>query len=589
MVVRAVLSKFLPLHLVAVLLILIFPLSLQAQTKVGTGSYIVKFAAEAYANGNGKIDQPSVGNLGEVKPVGSGLYAVTVAPAAKASSSDAIRLEISDYNPDLVKAWCDAFKAQANRPIIYCEPDYYIQTDAVPSDSKYGSLWGMKKISATSAWDISTGSTNVVVAVTDTGVDYTHPDLAANMWKNPDEIPNNGIDDDGNGIVDDVYGYNAITESGNPMDDHSHGTHVAGTIGAVGNNSRGVVGVNWHVSIMAVKFLSASGGGFLSDGIQAIKYAVDNGANIINASWGGAGYSQALKDAIAYAKNKGVLFVTAAGNSASNNDNHGHYPSNYNLSNIISVAATDSNDNLASFSNYGSSSVHVAAPGVGILSTVPGGGYATFSGTSMASPHVAGLAALIKAVHPEFDYSQIKSVILNSGDKLATLNGLTITGRRINAASALGIDNPGSGDNASVHVRDLLGPGNRRRLLKSHRYTGKFSGEAGSSASVTMTFLDQDDGFLGECNLGQITLNSNGRARLRGRLSIVHAIRPIVSRVIFSANHKSAVLRRVGKGRSFRIIRRTRRAARIRSALSKEALAQAVSDTCERLKSRTNL
>ncbi len=280
--------------------------------------------------------------------------------------------------------------------IEYVEPNFIVRICDVPDDPRFDELWGLHNtgqtggtsdadIDAPEAWDIHTGNGNVVVGVIDTGVDYTHEDLVDNMWINQVEATGApGVDDDGNGYIDDIYGINAITGSGDPMDDHSHGTHCSGSIGAVGNNAVGVVGVNWDVKIMGLKFLSSTGSGATSDAVECIEYVLDmhtRGVNIrlTSNSWGGGGYSQAVYDAISALRDEGILFIAAAGNEGVDNDASPHYPSSYDLYNIIAVAATDHNDELASLiswgSNYGATSVDVAAPGVDILSTVPGDGY----------------------------------------------------------------------------------------------------------------------------------------------------------------------------------------------------------------------
>jgi len=280
--------------------------------------------------------------------------------------------------------------------VEYVEPNFIVSIFDVPNDPRFNELWGLHNtgqtggkadadIDAPEAWDIHTGSGNVVVGVIDTGVDYTHQDLVDNMWVNQVEatgVP--GVDDDSNGYVDDIYGINAITGSGDPMDDQGHGTHCAGTIGAVGNNAVGVVGVNWDVEIMGLKFLDSTGSGSISDAIECMEYVLNmhtKGVNIrlTSNSWGGGGYSQAAYDAISALRDEGILFIAAAGNDSSDNDASPHYPSSYDLYNIIAVAATDHNDELASFptwgSNYGLTSVDVTAPGAYILSTLPGAGY----------------------------------------------------------------------------------------------------------------------------------------------------------------------------------------------------------------------
>jgi len=260
------------------------------------------------------------------------------------------------------------------------------------------------------------------------------------MWVNPGEVAGDGRDNDGNGYVDDVHGINAALNNGNPMDDHGHGTHVAGTIGATGSDG-GFVGVNWDVQIMALKFLTADGGGSTADAIEALNYAAamrQRGVNLkLTNSWGGGGYEQALRDAIAHQANLGILFVAAAGNDGLNNDAYGSFPANVDLPNVISVAAADRNDALASFSNYGATSVNLSAPGVDIASTAPGGSYVYMSGTSMATPHVSGVAALAWAVKPDATYQEVRDAILGGVDKLPALAGRTTTGGRLNALNTL--------------------------------------------------------------------------------------------------------------------------------------------------------
>jgi len=336
----------------------------------------------------------------------------------------------------------------------YAEPNYVYNLLLEPNDEAYitGDLWGLKNsggnggavgadISAPEAWDITTGSTNVIVAVIDSGVRYSHVDLESQMWRNPGEIPANGVDDDGNGVVDDVFGVDAFDPdniTGEPMDLDGHGTHVAGTIGAAANNGQPHVGVAWNVQIMACKFLGAQGG--ITEGaMAALEYAVDNGAMILNNSWGGGAYSTALFDTITAARNKGVLFVAAAGNDASNNDEVENWPSNYPVDNIIAVAAVDRADQLADFSNYGAQMVHVGAPGVDIFSSVSFSdtAYAYYDGTSMASPHVAGIAALIRAQYPGISLFELRERILQTVVPIPSLDGRTTTGGRVNAFKAL--------------------------------------------------------------------------------------------------------------------------------------------------------
>nr|WP_261360822.1 S8 family peptidase [Aeoliella straminimaris] len=350
----------------------------------------------------------------------------------------------------------EVYRADPN--ILYAEPNYTLRITQLPNDPAFTDMWGLENsgqsggttdadIDANWAWDVTTGSGNTVVAVIDTGVDYNHPDLASNMWVNAGEIPGDGIDNDGNNYVDDVFGYDFINHDGDPMDDQGHGTHVAGTIGAAGNNGLGVTGINWNVQVMALKFLGADGSGTTQDAIEAIYYARDNGADVINASWGGDPYSQALYDAIAATRDADQIFVAAAGNGnlfgiGINNDDTPFYPSGYELENILSVAATDHNDQLATFSNYGATTVDLAAPGVNILSTVIGTGYDYNSGTSMAAPHVAGVAALVSDLNPSWTSDQVIQQILSSVDPLPNLQGLVSTGGRLNVASAVGNPEP---------------------------------------------------------------------------------------------------------------------------------------------------
>jgi len=343
-------------------------------------------------------------------------------------------------------------KLSQNPAVAYAEFDFIQTIEVVPNDPSFGLLWGMNNTGQTGgtadadidtpeAWNFTTGSSSVVVAVIDTGVDYNHQDLSDNMWTNSGEIPGNGLDDDLNGYVDDYYGINSITGSGNPMDDHYHGTHCSGTIGGRGNNALGVAGVCWTVKIMACKFLDSTGSGYTDDAIECVQYAVSKGAHIMSNSWGGGGFSQSLKDAITAAQSAGILFIAAAGNTAgNNNDLFPHYPSSYDCENIIAVAATDHNDALASFSCYGPTSVDVAAPGVNIYSTRPSNTYGALNGTSMACPHVSGLCALLKAYNSSWDWVELKRRILGGVETKAGLAGKILTDGRINAYNSLFLD-----------------------------------------------------------------------------------------------------------------------------------------------------
>ncbi len=340
-----------------------------------------------------------------------------------------------------------------NELVEIVEPNYIYTINKATNDPLFEKLWGLSNvgqkdpagqtgvagvdINVEKAWDIQTGSQNTVVAVIDTGIDFNHPDLKSNMWKNETEANGTaGVDDDSNGVVDDIYGYNAVDDSGNPIDDQGHGSHCAGTIGAKGNDGIGVVGVNWDVRLMAVKFLDKNGSGTLENAIKAIDYATRMGAKIMSNSWGGGGFSQTLFDAIKRSEEAGAVFIAAAGNDGSNNDSRPAYPASYEISNVISVAAINNKGAKADFSNYGKRSVHIGAPGVNILSTT-GGKYSSFSGTSMATPHVAGVVALLWSNETQMNAIDIKNRILTTARRLPSLTGKSRTGGTVDAYSAL--------------------------------------------------------------------------------------------------------------------------------------------------------
>ena len=326
--------------------------------------------------------------------------------------------------------------------VIYAEPDYIIKIDSTPDDAYYGDLWGLTKISATTAWQYTMGLKSVVVAVIDTGVDYDHNDLAANIWINSDEIPGNGIDDDHNGYIDDIHGYDFRNNDKDPFDDHGHGTHCAGTIGGVGFNGIGVIGVSPLVTIMPVKFLAADGTGSTSGAIRSIEYAVANGAKILSCSWGGGEYSAALLEAINMADSFGVTVVAAAGNNKVNTDVTPQFPSCYNLSNIISVGASTEGELPSGFSNFGLLSVDIFAPGQYILSTYPGQQYRRFSGTSMAAPHVSGTLALYLSSDVGITPAALRQSLINTSDKITAYTGLCVSGGRINTGEMVISSNP---------------------------------------------------------------------------------------------------------------------------------------------------
>lgn len=334
----------------------------------------------------------------------------------------------------------DALKLASQTP---AEP---IPGTVVPNDPMFPQLWGLQNlgqkdsegtdgvsgadIDATTAWTMGTGSKDVVVAVIDTGIDYTHPDLVDNMWSAPHPDP---------AIGGTIHGFNAINNTFDPMDDNDHGSHCAGTIGGVANNGQGVAGVAWNVSLMGVKFLSGGGSGTLADAVKAIDFATEQNVDVMSNSWGGGGFSEALLESIQRANEKGIVFVAAAGNESSNNDDSPSYPASYQVDNVVSVAATTNVDGLASFSSYGKRSVHVGAPGHNILSSTPGNTYQSFSGTSMATPHVSGAVALFKSLRGSaMAPVQIRQELMLTSDRLPSLKKqVAMGGSRLNLSNLI--------------------------------------------------------------------------------------------------------------------------------------------------------
>ena len=342
----------------------------------------------------------------------------------------------------------------ADPDVEYAEPNWIYRTTVIPNDTRFGELWGLNNtgqlilgsagtpdadIDAPEAWNTQTGSSSVIVGIIDTGR-QDHVDLVGNIWTNPGEAGGVvGVDDDGNGKIDDLHGWNFFGNNnvlfGSDACNDAHGTHTAGTVGAKGNNALGVVGVNWNVSIMSLKFLGGAGcSGSTANAILAVQYAASKGAKLTSNSWGGGGQSNALRDAINAA---GILFIAAAGNNGTNNDTTPFFPCNEDTPLMICVAATTKTDAKASFSNFGATKVHLGAPGAQILSTVPTDSYSYFDGTSMATPHVAGVAALIFAQFPGISAADVKCKILQNVDPIPALAGITVTGGRLNAAKAL--------------------------------------------------------------------------------------------------------------------------------------------------------
>jgi subtilisin family serine protease len=457
---------------------------------------------------------------------------------------------------------------QADSLVRYAEVDGLLTSAMTPNDPQFSSQWDMAAISAPAAWNVTTGSTAVTIAVMDSGIDYTHPDLYQNVWLNQAEIPNlpfapgTGLtgsrrselaDENGDGLItfadltykapngtypdqglgkitaangghvvtaadilqpmvtetingvlydtgqggwaysgntqdgdtahpNDFIGWNFVANTNDPSDDNGHGTHVSGTIGAVGNNGVGIAGLDWNAQLMPVKWLGSNATGSVSTFVLGLNYAVQHGAKISNNSWAGS-FSQSLYDAVNAARSAGQIFVAAAGNGATNNDLTPTYPANLGLDNVVSVAATDNNDNLASFSNYGLNTVALGAPGVNILSTLPGGNYGQDSGTSMAVPHVVGVMALVWTEHPTWTYSQVIAQVLNTTDKIPSLQGKTSTGGLLDAAAALGVAN----NSPTVLSDQLLTNGSGTAYGIQLTFSQSMNPATVNSSSVTIT------------------------------------------------------------------------------------------------------
>jgi subtilisin family serine protease len=422
---------------------------------------------------------------------------------------------------------------RADSRVLYAEPNYIVHAISpirgplatIPGDPSFGQLWGLRNtgqtltcpggcygsatgtagadIKAEPAWSVTTGNGTVVVGVVDTGIDYNHPDLTANAWSNPGGI---------GGCAAGTHGYNAITKTCNPLDDNDHGSHVSGTIGAAGNNGVGVVGVNWNVKIMGLKFLDASGSGSTADAITAIDFAVNAkiaGINIrvLSNSWGGGGFSQALLDAINRANANDILFVAAAGNSASNNDVTPNYPSNYNAPNVVAVAATTNTDGLASFSSYGATTVDLGAPGQDVLSTTRNNTYSYFSGTSMATPHVSGAAALVVSQTPTMNVATLKSTLLSSVDPLPSLSGRTVSGGRLNLCKAIvGCGGPPPAPDYSLSVSPASATVTQGA---SASYTVNIARTGGFTGAVSFTISGLPAGAAGSFSPNPSSINSS--------------------------------------------------------------------------------
>jgi subtilisin family serine protease len=393
----------------------------------------------------------------------------------------------------------DALQAYRKSPdVLYAEPNYIVHAFNTPNDPKFPQLWGLQNtgqlsgapgadIHAAQAWSITTGSSNVVVAVIDTGMDYTHEDLSANAWTSTAAF-SGSLNGTTVNCAAGSHGFNAIANSCDPMDDNGHGTHVSGTIGAAGNNGVGVVGVNWTVRMMPCKFLDASGSGSIDGAVTCldfVKAMKDSGVKVIatNNSWGGPGFSQALSDAIQGQQQDGILFIAAAGNDAADNDLGGFYPAGYFLPNLISVAATTRFDWLADFSDTGLHSVALGAPGQEILSTTPDNSYFVLSGTSMATPHVTGVAALLAAQDPTRDWRTIKNLIMAGGDTIPALSQ-TITGKRLNAYGSMTCSNSKVSRRLQPTLDTVVGATGKPLLLAALNIN---CGQPGGPVTVTVS------------------------------------------------------------------------------------------------------
>ena len=397
----------------------------------------------------------------EVMNLTMGEVAVLRVPQTKSLKSVIAQIAKDDaveyVEPNFIYKAIDSVETLESKLYNARTPNYISN---LTSDPKFGDLWGLVNtgnnepagsrgnsapsgiagvdVNAINAWSITKGSKNVKIAVIDTGVDYNHPDLKANIWTNTAEANGKpGVDDDGNGYVDDIHGYDFANNDGDPMDGNGHGTHCSGTIAAEHDNGVGIAGVMAQAQIVGIKFLTDQGSGSTADAIKAIDYATKINVDIMSNSWGGGGFSQVLKDSIVAAKNAGIVFTAAAGNSATDNNSQPHYPSNYDVDNVISVAANNYNDELAFFSCYGSKTVHVAAPGRNILSTTPNNSYDVYSGTSMATPHVTGVVGLYISQYGRTDVKQLRDNLMKSSIYARSYGRKTIGKGRVDAYNFL--------------------------------------------------------------------------------------------------------------------------------------------------------
>jgi thermitase len=409
----------------------LFSLPAFAKPKVVPGQYLVMLKAPKPEISHSQLEQMLRAKV--IDQVRSNVYLIEKGPRLSPSS---------------------VLRSLREQPLIaYAEPNVMVHAVKTPNDPEFPQLWGFSNkatldkdsmrglagvdIQAERAWDVTTGARNIVVAVIDTGIDFSHPDLTDNAWVNEIEAKGQpGVDDDFNGYVDDINGFNFVAQNGDVKDDYGHGSHCAGIIGARGDNGVGIAGVSWNVRLMAIKFLDRNGSGTIANAIKAIDYARVMRAHISNNSWGGAGASDILRKTVEDTMTAGQLFVAAAGNDGTDNDQVPTQPAGFNFPNVLAVAAVDNRGNLADFSNYGDKSVQIAAPGVNVFSTVPGG-YEIFSGTSMAAPHAAGVAALVWSKFPKMTYAQVRQRLIDSARPFTSLKGKTVSAGFLDAYYAV--------------------------------------------------------------------------------------------------------------------------------------------------------
>lgn len=421
---------------------------------------------------------------------------------------------------------------------LAAEPDHLVHLAATPNDTSFASQWGLHNtgqdggvvdadVDAPEAWDIHTGSSLPLVAVLDTGVDTNHLDLAANLWTNPGEIPGNGVDDDSNGFVDDVRGWNFVADTNEPFDDNGHGTHCAGIIAAGGNNGRGVSGICWQASLMPLKFMNAAGNGTSADAAEALAYATAMGVHITSNSWTSNEYSAAIENAIQASNTAGILFVAAAGNEGVSLDVVPTYPAQYPTANILAVAATTRRDGLALFSNYSATHVDLAAPGETILSTLPGNSYGERNGTSMAAPVVTGICALMKSYRPVLTHQQIRDLVLASVDPVAELSGKVATGGRVNAHTAVSACNdilvtPTGGLTVSGTAGGPFTPSSIVFTLTNHRSTATSWNAAANRAWINLS-------------------STSGTLSAGSSVSVTASLNPVLVAGLLPADHLATV------------------------------------------------